>query len=64
MKEVNTIVKGVRVWDRYGKEWLTVDVDLRVDIYSLSSQLAQKAIRNKSRKARDAHGAIVLSLRS
>lgn len=63
-KEINTVVRAVRVWDRRRGEWRTMDVDLTIDVHSLASQLAQKALGNKSRKSRDIHGAVTVSLRS
>jgi hypothetical protein len=58
-----TIVKNLRVYDREKADWVSVDVDITIDVGGLAQQLAPKAHRNKSGKAALADGKVRVTLR-
>lgn len=61
---MNTILKGVKFWDHKKQAWSTVDVDVEIDLPLLAAQLVQKASRNKTRKSRALHSAVIVTIRS
>lgn len=60
---MNRIVENIRVYDRRTKSYLSIDVDVEVDVRALAEQLAVKAYSNKSRKTSLAFGKVCVSVR-
>lgn len=58
---MNTIVKGLRV--HKGKQLVEIDVDVEINLRQLATRLAQRAVENKSGKAKLADGLIIVSVR-
>jgi hypothetical protein len=60
---MNRIVESIRVYDRRTKGYISIDVDVEVDVRALAEQLAVKAYSNKSGKTSLAFGKVRVSVR-
>lgn len=55
--------RAVRIYDRQTKNTITVEVQVEIDITKLAEQYAAKARDNRSKTAKQCHGAVVVKFR-
>lgn len=60
---MNTILKGLPVYDSRKRDWVNVDVDLEIHEDSLARQLARKASNTRWGQATIAGGAVKVTIR-
>lgn len=56
--------RAVRIYDRTTKDYVSITVQVEVDITSIAEQYAAKARDNRSKTAKQCHGAVVVRVKS